>query len=89
MPDTHGPIQDELKEFMNNLGRGIDNLLNGKECKPKKRKWGFALLIFPFGETPNGRMNYLSNSEREDMLVAMKEFIARNEGRYFGGGGKQ
>jgi hypothetical protein len=27
-------------------------------------------------------MNYVANVDREDMLVAMKEFIARNEGRY-------
>ncbi len=38
---------------------------------------GFALLVFDFGD--KGRMNYISNARREDMIVAMKEFISRNE----------
>lgn len=42
--------------------------------------YGFALLIFGLGEHP-GRMNYVSNAAREDMIVAMKELIANMEGR--------
>lgn len=38
---------------------------------------GFALLVFDFGD--KGRMNYISNARREDMIVAMKEFISRSE----------
>ena len=40
--------------------------------------YGFALLVFPFDRN-DGRMNYISNSRRADMLRAMKEFIGRNE----------
>lgn len=47
-----------------------------RELKP----FGFALLVFPFGDKPKGRMNYISNAQRADMLIAMKEFIARSEG---------
>jgi hypothetical protein len=37
--------------------------------------WGFTLLLFTFG--PGGTMSYISNSDRSDMLLAMKEFINR------------
>lgn len=76
----HGPVQPNLVEMMNGLGRGIDDMLNhGLAAK----KYGFALLMFEFGDAkPGDRMNYISNSAREDMIAAMKEFIARAEGRH-------
>lgn len=82
MSNTHGPIQKEQEENMKVIGRGLDDILNGENCPRDKKKWGFAFLVFPFGEAPEGRINYLSNAEREDMLVSMKEFIARAEGNY-------
>jgi hypothetical protein len=44
---------------------------------------GFALLLFTFDQKPDedGFLTWISNAERDDMLAAMKEFIARNEGR--------
>lgn len=77
MPGTHEPISPEYMEMMNSLAAAIDDLFNGKE-RPKKN--GFVLLVFPFGEPV--KVNYISNAKREDMLAAMKEFIARAEGRY-------
>lgn len=38
---------------------------------------GFVLLAFDFGE--NGRMEYISNGERKDIVQAMKEFIRKTE----------
>ncbi len=38
---------------------------------------GFALLVFDFGE--KGNLAYVSNADRADMLVAMREFIAKAE----------
>lgn len=38
---------------------------------------GFALLVFDFG--PRGFMAYISNAEREDMIRALREQIARLE----------
>jgi hypothetical protein len=35
--------------------------------------WGFVLLAFPFG--PGGRMNYVANAGRADIVRAMYEFI--------------
>jgi hypothetical protein len=35
--------------------------------------WGFVLLAFPFGA--GGRMNYVANANRMDVVRAMYEFI--------------
>ena len=35
--------------------------------------WGFIVLAFPFGS--DGRMNYVSNAERADVVRSMYEFI--------------
>jgi hypothetical protein len=46
--------------------------------------FGFTLMIFSYGQTglakegPAGSMFYISSAERQDMVQAMKEFIARN-----------
>jgi len=37
--------------------------------------WGFTLLLFTFG--PGGALSYISNADRSDMLLTMKEFINR------------
>ncbi|MFM0008308.1 hypothetical protein PQR57_46340 [Paraburkholderia dipogonis] len=44
------------------------------------KSYGFAIFVFPFNGD-RGRMNYISNAEREDMVAALKEFIANSEGR--------
>ncbi|MBT9472101.1 MAG: hypothetical protein V4514_19880 [Pseudomonadota bacterium] len=42
---------------------------------------GFALFSFEFGKTEGGRVNYISNGGREDMIAAVKEWLARAEDR--------
>jgi hypothetical protein len=70
MSDTHGPIEERHREAMNELGHVLADIFKG---------YGFALLVFDFNQS--GRMNYLSNAARPEMLAAMKEFIANAEGR--------
>lgn len=41
---------------------------------------GFALLAFDF--KPGGRMEYVSNAQRPDILRAMREFIAKSSAQY-------
>lgn len=83
----HQPIQQDKAHVMNVLASVLDDALNG-EGQP--RKWGFALLVYPFGESPHkDRMNYIGNGRREDVLVAIKELAARWEGRYQEPGTKQ
>lgn len=66
------PISPAYHERMNALARALSELL-----KPA----GFALLVFDMNRIEGGRVNYISNAERASMLAAMKEFIARAEGR--------
>lgn len=67
---SHGPIEEKHKHPMYALAKTIE------ECFPGI---GFCLFMFDFGD--KGRMNYVSNAKREDMITAMKEFIANAEGR--------
>ncbi len=64
-------IEPEQYEVMNRLAATLDVIF-----KP----YGFALLVFPMGGD-DGRMNYISNAARETMIVALKELVARFEGR--------
>lgn len=69
----HKPIEEQHREIMNEVANLLDKVFAGH---------GWTLLVFDFHRTDDqSRMNYISNARREDMLVAMKEFIARNEGR--------
>lgn len=42
---------------------------------------GVTLLIAPLNAPEGSRTNYISNIQRADMIVFMKEVIARLEGR--------
>lgn len=76
---THGEIQEHHRQEMHALLEAIDHLLNG-DAKPKKV--GFAILMFDFAGPTSDRINYISNSNRQDMICAMKELVARFEGRH-------
>jgi hypothetical protein len=71
------PIDPQYAETMNALALGIDKILNGKVGNKTN---GFVLLVFPF-EGHEGRCNYISNAERKDIVVLLKEQLARFEGQ--------
>lgn len=79
------PIEDKYNKAMNKIGEMIDNTLNA-DLENQNREHGFALLVFPFENKIDSRVSYLSNANREDMITAMKEFIARAEGTYIESG---
>lgn len=58
----------EVEEVLRRLGREI------KADMPKG--FGFALLIFSY--EPES-MFYISSAERDSMIAAMREFIAKHE----------
>lgn len=68
-------------ETMNALASGLDEALND-DLKGADRKVGFALLIYEFGTPKDGRVNYVGNGQRDDVRMAIKELLARWEGRY-------
>ena len=80
--DRSEPIPEDQRVFMKALASGIDDILNGKS--PTKPKVGFALLTYNFGEdiAGTGRVNYIGNGRRSDVLLMLKELIARWEGTY-------
>jgi len=78
---THGPVSEAYRKRMNALARLIDEYFNG-DLQGDARTAGFALLVFPFGpgNPSRDRINYISNTNRVDMIIAMKELVARFEG---------
>lgn len=76
------PIQPEMHNFLNAMAKGLDIMFNGQDCPPDKKKTGFFLFAFDYNDGPEqGRMNYISNSNRADVLVSLKEMVAQLEGR--------
>lgn len=73
------PVDEEYRESMNTLANLIDRWFNYEPGKPKQH--GFALLVFKFDDAKAGRMNWISNASREDMLSALAEMRAQLEGR--------
>jgi hypothetical protein len=75
------PIQPEFIGLMNDLARGLDEILNG-DAKGAARQVGFVLLVFPFGDAEGNRCNFISNgADRRDIVALFKEMIARFEGQ--------
>ena len=79
------PVQREYREIMNVVAETLDRVFN-PAGEPKKI--GFVLLMAEFGKIEGGRVNYISNGERSDMIAMMKEWLARAEGRYAEQGGR-
>ena len=63
---------EKVRADMQKLGRFLDNQL--------PYGWGFVFLAFPFGA--GGRMNYIANAERADVVRAMYEFIEMTKEKY-------
>lgn len=50
-----------------------------KDIKAKLPEgFGFALLAYEFGEGDDKKMLYISNSQRQDVMNAMVEFLQKN-----------
>lgn len=81
----HGPIDRRYREQMNAIAAALDEGFNGT-ARPKKI--GFVLLMAEFGKVEGGRVNYISNADRADMIAMLKEWLARAEGRYSEQGGR-
>lgn len=80
------PIQAQYRAQMNAIAEGLDDILNGTE-RPKKI--GFALFMFEFDRIEANRVNYISNADRAEMLTAVREWLARAEGRVIEPEGRQ
>ncbi len=77
------PIEDEYREKMNVIAQALDKVFNG-DRRGRERPTGFVLMVYPFAEFDKGdsRCNFISNgADRRDVVVLMKEMIARFEGQ--------
>lgn len=74
-----GPIEPKLHVTMNALASSLDEIFNGKNCKPEDKKVGFFLTAFNF-DAP-GRFNYISNADKGDVRAMLADILARLEAR--------
>lgn len=79
----HGPIEADQRAMMNALAKTLDDFFNPGD----RRNIAFVLLTAKFGDIEEGRVNYISNGKRADIVSMMKETTARFEGRYVDQGG--
>ncbi len=67
----------DYRKRMHALATAIDRLFNEHM---EHRDVGFALLVFPF-EGPEHRVSYISNADRSDVLLLIKEWMEHLEER--------
>lgn len=67
------------KAYYSALASGIDDALN---VPGSPKKLAFCLFVAEFGKIEGGRVNFISNGDRADMIAMVKEWLARTEGRY-------
>lgn len=80
-------MNDNLtKMIMQDAARMVDALINPSAGK---RQNGFVLLVFPFDKPAGARTNYVGNTDRKEIVAALKEIVARFEGRVVDHGTKQ
>jgi hypothetical protein len=73
-----GPVEQQYIEKMRTVARGIDHHFNGMSMPGRKKTIGFVLMVFPF-DRPDGRCNYMSNAQRDEVLLLLKEQVKRFE----------
>ena len=74
-----GYFEEKYREHIKSIAVSLDLIFNGED-QDKSRETGFILIIFPFGEEIEGKVNYISNgADREDVIALMKYQIARFE----------
>jgi mannose/fructose-specific phosphotransferase system component IIA len=61
--------QEEIKRRLNDIAHAVvDRLPEG---------YGFIVMTFPFGDSPENVMNYVSNARREDAIRTCKEWLLK------------
>jgi hypothetical protein len=73
------PIEPKHHRMMNTIAGVLDEAFNG-DAKGKDREVGWCLMVFPF-EGFAGRANYISNASRANVIILLKEQLARFEGQ--------
>lgn len=69
-----------VKSKMQRIARKVDEELPSG--------YGFAVLVFNFGEGKDNEMMYVSNAERQDIVKAMEEWIEKTKDTFGNDTGK-
>ena len=62
---------ETVKRRLQSIAKSVDDKLPDG--------YGFTILVYNFGESPDNEMMYISNSNRDDIVKAMKEWIKKTE----------
>jgi hypothetical protein len=85
-----GPIQPDLRNLMNNLGLGLDEMFNGVGCpEDEKRVWFFLAagnMAYDDAAPETSRFNYISNANKLDIQTMLRDLLARIDERVKQGG---
>lgn len=79
-PFRKGGPTDHL---LQSVAGALDAVFNGGDRGADRRN-GFVLMVFPFDAPEGARVNYVGNADRESVRAALKEVVARFEGRAHG-----
>lgn len=75
-----GPIDPKFREQMVAIISALDDFVNGGKKGPDREN-AIVVMMFKFGTAP-GRCNFMSNGvDRKDLVILMKEMVARFEGQ--------
>lgn len=68
--------QDQRQRVLESNARELAKRLDRTINPDGKRAYGFALLLFAFGDPPQPA-TWISNGERADMIRVLEEWVAR------------
>lgn len=74
------PIEKKYSSQMRAIAEVLNNFFNGSKSGTATDRTGFILMVFPLNDH-GGRCNYIANARREDVIVLLKEQLARFEGQ--------
>lgn len=72
------PIEQIHAKLMTGIASFLDEELNG-DLKGEARLYGFCLMVFQFGDEHKGRVNYISNARRQDVIRLLRDQLAKFE----------
>lgn len=75
------PIQVAYRKRLNDLAQMLDEQFNGSTGPQSGGRIVFSIFLAEAGNMEGGRVNYISNGHREDMISMVKEWLNRAEGR--------
>jgi hypothetical protein len=73
---SHEAAPENYKDAM--VREDLQSIANSIKAR-LPQGWGFCLICVPLGDDEQGRVNYVSNANRDDVIKMLKNFIQRNE----------